>query len=438
MKILFAIAMLSALLALAAQEASAGYTQNLVVQVFDQDYRPVEGAQVYIEHQINAVSGTGKTKPKLTPSNGTVAASFTDWEELKSQTKYTYTLYVKYGSEVKSANMIAEDPPVDRTYSMQVSSYFVFVHVHDQLGKPLQAKVTIGNRTIQTESSGDAHFQLPPGKYNVKAEIGGVVRNADLNLDRDQALAIEFPRYKLEVSVIDDYKRPLSAQIDLDSESRNTSQDGKALFENVTSEQPKLTVRYNESFKKLQPNLKKDSAVVVVFDLTAPIVQELHHAIQKNGEVVVDAYVQEPGGAASGISGVSITYEVGGVTTSVPAYTVGYNSFEAKIPPVPKDTLVKYTVKATDREGNSGFATGTYIIPTEKKKVEVKKVDEGIFGIKIGWEFVVLAVLTLGVAGYGVFYYKKKKHEEELRGEVEVELPESKEGEPPPTLPPQA
>ncbi len=434
---LFAILLaILAALAVLPQQASAGYTQQLTVQVFDQDYRPVEGAQVYVEHQINAVVGTGKTKPKLTPANGTVDVSFTVWEELKNQVSYNYVLFAKYGDEVKSASLIAEDPPVKRTYSLQVNSYFAFVHVHDQTGKPLEASVTIGNTTLKTGSNGDARFQLPPGKYNARVEIGQAVRNSDLDLSKDQALAIEFPRYRLEVTVTDDYKRPLQAQVDLDSESKNTSLDGKVFFENVTNEQPKLSVRYNDSFRKLQPNLKKDSSVSVVFDLTRPIVQELHHSIQKNGEVVVNCYVQEPGAAASGISGVSITYDVGGVTTSVPAYTVGYNSFEAKIPAVPKDTLVKYTVKATDKEGNSGFATGTYIIPTEKKKVEVKKQDDGLFGIKLGWELVILAALSLGVAGYGALYYRKKKHEEELKNDVGVEMPPQQEGQRPPVLPP--
>ena len=44
--------------------ASAKYTEYLKVQVFDQNYRAVDGAQVYVQYQLNAVAGQVKTKPK--------------------------------------------------------------------------------------------------------------------------------------------------------------------------------------------------------------------------------------------------------------------------------------------------------------------------------------------------------------------------------------
>ena len=436
--LLFALAMLL----FASHCLSAGYTQKLLVQVFDQDYRPVEGAQVYVEHQVNSVVGDAKTKPVSTKANGTADISFTDWEELSGQTKYTYTLYTKYGSEVESAVLTVTDTSAVRVYSMQVKAHYAFVSVHDQKGKPLAASVTVGNTTRKTDVGGMARFQLPPGKYTAKAEINGAVRNRDLSLDKDQNIEIEFPLYTVKITVIDDYKRPLAAQVDLDGAAKNTSADGIAVFENVSNEQPKVTVRYNESFRKLQPNLKQESSMLVVFDLTKPVIQELHHSIQKNGEAVINAYVQEPGASASGISGVSITYEVGGVTTSVPAYTVGYNSFEAKIPVVPRETLVKYTVKATDKAGNAGFASGTYTIALERKNVELKK-DNGFFGITLGWETIVVGLVAFGIVGYGVLYYRKRQqHEKDLEDEIGVEVPpQSPYSQPPvnpPTLPPQA
>jgi len=415
-------------------ETFAGYTQRLHVQIFDQDYRPVEGAQVYVEHQLNAVAGNTRTKPKPTAANGTVDIIFTDYEEITDSTDYTYTLYAKYGSQVKSAKLISSNSSDStvRSYSLQVGAYYAFVRVHDQAGMPLPASITIGNATKKADAAGEAHFQLPTGPYDVKAEMNGVARNRNITLGKDQVVEIIFPLYRLNITVMDDFKQPLVAQVELNGALSNTSQDGKAYFENISSEQPKLAIRYNESIKKLQPNLKQDSAITVVFDLTKPVVQDLQHSIQKTGEAVIDAYVQDAGPAASGIGAVSVTYEVNGVTALVPAYTIGYNSFEAKIPVQPKDTLVKYTVKVTDREGNAGFRTGTYVIPSEKKIVEIKKKDEGFFGITLGWEMIA-GFLALGIIAYGaVVYFKKKKHAQEM--ETEVELPPQS----PPASPPQA
>ncbi|MEM4348379.1 MAG: carboxypeptidase-like regulatory domain-containing protein [Candidatus Anstonellaceae archaeon] len=394
----------------------AGYTQKLLVQVFDQALRPVSGAEVYVEYQVNSVIGYAKTKPKLTSENGTAEITFTSWEELESQTKYTYTLYVKYGSELKTANLVVEKPPRDRTYSMQVTAFFAVVHVRDQTGKPLSAKITIGNKTLMTGIGKDAVFQLPPGKYNVRAEIDGTVKNADLILDKDQTVVIEIPRYKLEVQVLDDFARPLEAEVELETQKKNTI-EGLVRFENLTNERPQLTVRYNQSFKRMTLNLKTDDKVQIVFDRTAPKIADMYHSIQKSGEAVVNVYVQEPGSKASGIATVVLYYEIGNITSSVSAYTIGYNTYEAKIPPVPKDMPVRYTVKVTDREGNEGIASGTYTIPTEKKKDEKKK-EEGLFDMNFGLEHYGAAFLFVLAIMYVIKYYQKKKKEKELEREM--------------------
>ena len=410
----------------------------MVVQVFDQDLRPVEGAMVYVNHQLNSVAGYSMSKPVPTAANGTVSLSFTDWEELEGQTLYTYTLYVKYGSQVQSATLIA-DPSKTRTYSMLVSAYYAFVSVHDQAGRHLSALVTIGNTTKQTDGGGKATFQLQPAKYSVRTEINGVVKNTDLNLVKDQALDVEFPMYSVRVSVTDDFKRPLAAQVSLDGAVENTS-GGTAMFQNVSDEQPKIAVMYNSSIKKLQPDLKNGVTFTVVFDLTAPTIQEVHSSVQQDGTTLVDAYVLEPGAAASGISGVSISYSVGSVSTQVPTYTIGYGSFEARIPVVPKDTPVAYTVKATDREGNVVTETGTYTIPSEKKQPVAAKTDTGAFGTGLDWGTAGAGALVLAAAAYAALYYRgKKKHEKELQEEMELE-PSSKAppAQSPPPAPPQA
>ncbi|MEM4554372.1 MAG: carboxypeptidase-like regulatory domain-containing protein [Candidatus Anstonellaceae archaeon] len=410
------LAMFGLCLLLLASWIYAGYTQRLLVQVFDQSLRPVSGAEVYVEHQVNSIIGYSKTKPKLTSENGTAEIVFTNWEELESQVKYTYTLYVKYGSELKTANLLVENPPKDRTYSMFVTAYFAVVHVRDQNGKPLAARVTIGNRTLMTDIGKDAVFQLPPGKYNVRAEVEGTVRNVDLVLDKDQSVVIEIPRYRLEVQVLDDFSRPLEAEVEIETQRKNTT-EGIAKFENLTNEKPQLVVRYNQSFKRMMLNLKTDEKVQIVFDRTPPKIVDMHHSIQKSGETLVNVYVQEPGPKASGIASVVLYYEIRNVTSSVSAYTIGYNTFEAKIPPVPKDLAVRYTVKVTDREGNEGSASGVYIIPTEKKKEEKKK-EEGLFGMNFGTEHYVGAFLALVLILYAISYYQKKKKEKELEKEM--------------------
>ena len=408
----------------------AKYTENLTVQVFDSFFRPVEGAQAYVDYELNSVKGNVKTKPKLTDSRGYTNILFTNYESIENETEYSYTLYVRYGDQLVSASLIAEDGETgayNRAYTMQVESYLAFVRVFDQNGKPLQANVTAGNATKPTDSTGRTFFALPPGNYTLKVERNDMVKNIPLVLDNatgDKSMDVLLSYYKLDILVQDDKRRPLSAQVEVNGVGSKTDSDGAAHFENITTISPLVIVMHGQGIKRLQPNLQASQSLEVTFDLEKPSIKDQYSTLSPSGVGVIRFFVEDLGPEASGIDDVSVSYEVAGAQNTLSVYTLGYNSFEVKIPAQPVGTLVKYTITVSDKEGNSAVGYGNYVVSLERGEPASANAsspemqmpstpNEGIF----------VGIVVLAVLAFAVIYYLNMKKRSEIS--------------PPPIAPPQ-
>lgn len=416
-----AIFLFSLALLFEAGMANAGYTEKLTVQVFDQQLRMVEGAEAYVSHQLNSVAGYTRTKPKLTNSSGLADLVFTSYEEIETQTEYSYTLYVKYGNQTKVSNHVAEKEPPEnpRVVSAEVQSRYVFARVLDQKGRPLGADITILEKTKKTDSAGSAAFQLPPGIYTVRAEREGSVQSRQVNLEKSDA-AVEFSMglYPLLVKVSDDRKTPLVASVEINGAEKSTDANGTAQFENITDSQPQVLVMFGNLTKRTVVDLEKQGSLEVVFDTHPPAIKEMNAVVSKSGAGAISLFVEDAGALASGIDSVAVSYEVGGVERNTPAYTIGYNAFEAKIPAQPKGSAVRYFVKVTDKEGNAATRGGTYVVEADAPKknsttpiVPPKQQDLIDFG-RIDAFTGAIYMLVLLVVVYGVFYYLNKKKEQ--------------------------
>gem|GEM_PF-858177 len=404
---------------------SAAYTENLTVQVFDNYFRPVEGAQAYVDYELNSVKGRITTKPKPTDATGHVSILFTNYEPVEKETDFAYTLYVKYGDQLASASLIAADLAnmtyyvENRTYTMQVESYIAFVRVIDQNGKPLQANVTAGKATKQTDSSGSVFFALSPGNYTVKVERNDLVKNIPLALENatgDQSLDVLLSYYRLDLRVQDDRRRPLSAQVEVNGMSAQTDSDGFVHFENITTNTPQVIVVHGQGIRRIQPNLQAGSSLEVTFDVNKPSIKDQYSVISASGVGTIRFFVEDSGPEASGVDTVSVSYDVAGVQNSLSVYTIGYNSFEAKIPAQPAGTLVKYSISVSDKEGNSAVGQGEYVVsaggassggnasqPETPLPSDKPISNEGIF---VG--IAVIAVLAFAA----IYYFNRKKGSE--------------------------
>ncbi|MCX8174590.1 MAG: hypothetical protein N3E51_00075 [Candidatus Micrarchaeota archaeon] len=413
MRVIFAA--LACALLLFSSLLQAGYTERLTVQVFDQQLRPVEGAAVYVEHELNSVQGNVKTKPKFTNSSGLVDLVFTNYEQIPSETSYSYKLYVKYGDQLKTYSLIADDDfERQKVVSAEVVSYFVLISVHDQKGAPLDALVQVGDAVKKTDEYGRALFQLAPGNYDIRVEQDGHLVTSAVKADMDRSVDLTIGLYNLRVSVRDDQRKPLLASVSAGGQTVKTDKDGVADFYNLTEQKPEVTVVYRDSIKRIAVDLARQNSVEFTFDLVKPKVKELHAVVGADGGATVGVFVEDPGSSASGIDTVLVSYDVGGVESRVPAYAAGYNTFEARIPPQPEGTLVRYSVKVVDKDGNVGFGSGTYFIPISKKEeaeAPQPQKQEGFELSKVPLETLLLGIVFVVAVAYGAIYYLRKKDE---------------------------
>ncbi len=407
---------------------AAKYTENLTVQVFDQALRPVEGAQAYVEYELNSIKGDIKTKPKTIDSTGHANILFTNYEEIESSTIYAYTLYVKYGDQLVSASLIATDGE-NRAYTMNVESYIAFVRVMDQKGKPLAANVTVGGTTKQTSAGGTTYFALPPGAYTLKVERADLVKNTPLEIGADtgdRSIDVVLSYYSIDVRVRDDRRNPLSASVEVNGAEAKTNQEGVAHFDNITTDAPQVIVVYGQGIKRIQAMLQVSSVLDVTFDVNRPAIKDQISTISPSGVGTIRFFVEDTGPDASGVDTVSVSYEVGGVQNSLSVYAIGYNSYEVKIPSQPSGTLVKYTISVADKEGNADTSYGDYVVQAESQANTNGTGQEPPMTTSepLPGETVFVGIVALAVLAFAAIYYFNKK-----RGERAIE--------PPPVSPPQ-
>jgi len=410
---------------------SAKYTQNLTVQVFDYSLRPVEGALVYVEYELNSIKGTVKTKPKPTDSRGYANILFTNYEEIAKETNYAYTVYAKYGDQLPSASLIAGGGEnlsfSNRTYTLQVESYIAFVRVLDQKGRPLFANVTANGNTKETGASGSTFFALPPGNYTVKVERADLVKNLPLsiaNATGDRPIDVVLSYYSLDVSVMDDRRNPLLAQVEVNGVAGQTGDDGVAHFANITVDRPQVIVVYGQGIQRLTPDLAASPALDVVFDVNKPSIKEQYSTLSPTGVGTVRFFVEDLGPEASGIDTVSVSYEASGVQNRLSVYAIGYNSFEAKIPAQPPGTLVKYAITVSDKAGNSVVGNGNYVAPDSAGQAanSTGQPPPAQIGNLVSAEGIITGIVVLAVVAFAAIYYLNKRKEQSIQ---------------PPVLPPQ-
>ncbi|MCX6769158.1 MAG: carboxypeptidase-like regulatory domain-containing protein [Candidatus Micrarchaeota archaeon] len=404
---------------------SAAFTEWLVVQVFDHSYSVVEGAEVYAQFQNNAVAGTMKSKPVKTNSSGEAAFHFTNYEPLESSTEYSYTLYVKYGNFTTSNGLIAGNTTAatPRRYSFEIDAYYINAKVVDQNLKPLNATVTIDSLSFtnfeasaDTDSSGRVTFRVPIGTYNIRAEseVFSKSETVDVNSGTGNvAVELKVPQYTLQINVMDDHQKPLVAHVEIGEMQTQTGANGSVLIKNIGEVLPSVKITYMNQIKKLKPQLDRQALVEVVFDRTPPIIKDVYATVSKSGSGTITLFAEDNGIRASGVDTVTVVWEVNGVRIPVQTYAVGYNSFEAKIPPQAQGTVVKYVITVTDKEGNSETKAGSYAVPMDSTQEPPQpKPQTGLFG-GITIEAIAMGVFAFVIAAYAAVYYINKKKEEQ-------------------------
>ncbi|VVB58977.1 Uncharacterised protein [Candidatus Anstonella stagnisolia] len=406
MKKIFVIAVL----ALLAAQCLAMFTEKAQVQALDGELRPISNVSMYPIYQLNKRVGLVNGKPKSTNNDGYVNITFFNNEFDSSVAQGNWTLVVAYGGQ--SVQKAIEYVP-DRKWTIQVQLpvHYAFFLIVDQQGKPMQANVSIGNFTSATDGGGYARFHLPDGTYDYSVEAMGVVKQGSLAFSNDTTERVEVKRYTLQLFVVDENAAPLVASVLVLGNEYETDGAGKLVVEGLGESSVDADIEYLGKRRVVNLNLENGLETEVVLDKSPPIIKGAAANVV-DGAGRISFGIEDLGIKASGVdvnTSIRVTYVVGGTQEDAAVFPIGYGKYEAEIPIQPANTVVPYTIRVVDRDGNEAVEQGQYTVISGKtsKPTEVPGGNanpfEGVDVIQVIGAVVVLGILL------GLFVYVKKK-----------------------------
>lgn len=398
-----------ALLLLAAP-CAAMFTENARVQVLDSALRPIEGASAYPIYQLNYRTGLVSGKPKLTNKDGYVNVTFFNNEFDSAVAQGNWTLVVSYGN--KSVQKAVEYIPSRRwVVQVQLPVHYVYFLVTDQQGRAMPANVSIGNFIVATDGNGYARVHLADGAYAYSVEAMGVVKQGSIVVSNDTTEKVEVRRYTLMLSVVDDKGAPLQASVLVLGKEYQANEAGKLVVQGLGEESVDVDIEHGGRRKVVSANLESGREEEVVLDFGAPLIKDVSASVV-DGAGRVGFRIEDEGARASGVdvnTSIRVAYVAGGTQQDAIVFPVGYGRFEAEIPIQPANTVVPYTIRVVDRDGNEAAKQGEYTVVAKKAEKLTEVPTSG--GSWLGGVDAMQAVGGIAVAGLliGLFVYVKKR-----------------------------
>lgn len=393
----------------------AGFTGNATVQVLDTKLRPVEGAQVSVIYRLNDDNPNFVTAPRLTNERGMVNITFTNIEYNLKDDYYKFKMKATYQN--KSAQVDGDLKAQKPVYTITLPVHLLDITLLDEYNAPAPGRVTIGNKTVITDSAGMARFSLIEGGYSVKADYLGGSRTIYLNLSDDVSRVIVFRIFTPVVHVSDDQGKPLSAKVMLGNYTAQTDSNGDARFPQTTMQQTNATIEFGNLKIVRELAFDESDTAKVSLDLNAPKITDVNATYSK-GFVTLSATVADPGEFASGFGNNSefvVNYTIGQNKRRTYMYPLSVTRFQAEIPIIDPQQTIYYTLSASDISGNSMSVSGEFT--PEAPPAGTGGNSTGIIpsapaGTDFG-QIAMYAVAVIIVLGIVAYVISKKKEEEE-------------------------
>lgn len=416
---LFALALMLALLipALCAFDTTinGGWGEHVEVRVLDAHGRPIPGAVTSVTWPLTSTKWA-TTKDLATDANGRAFFNIDTYEFIASKVSYIFYVNASYDG-LKQQGTFDHQIGATSPRTITFNAYRVDLRIINQDKQPMSVDVVIdGTLRLHTDATGWAQIPLLKGSHEVAIQFGRSEQKTTLTVDDDMQAPITLRLYSLKMQVMDDLGTPLAAEVGGGAELLKTDASGSVLFQNQSDQNLKAIVYYGNLKKEVDVDLAMFDKTVVVFDTHAPIISE-PLSIFNGSTLIVRTKIADPGDFASGLgerrASIALSYTLPDQTKpkTVPMYMVGYDLFEAAIPIAGNVGDVRYTIVATDADGNTAQSTDVYTIQIDKPVVNVEtpyRPNESSPGFieQFGWVLVLVALMLIG-AGY--WYYNSRK-----------------------------
>jgi len=349
------------------------YNDSFSIRVLDAKFRPVPDADVFVRYQYSGSVGTeGKGTyhilgPKVTNQSGMVNVYISNIETVKSRLECGIDINASIGgtTSTKETFANAHSNPVD----VQVNVYPVQFFVHDQRNVPIAgAKVTVGTEDGSTNENGYVTIFAPKGKANYLISYKDGKQTGSFTVNDDVVYSAVLPYNSLAFDVVDDLGNTLAATVFFQNKSVELGPDGHYFNPSIFGDQIDFTVTYSGITKQLTMFPVVENTTRVVFDFGSPTLANVTQSTA-DGSTRLFINIFDPGQYASGVnpSSVQVTYRTESGTqytdwTKATAYAISKNNFAVDFPSFAPNSIVKFKIEASDREGNRASLTGSFTV----------------------------------------------------------------------------
>lgn len=396
----------------------AMWGEQVTVRVLDAHGRPLPNAMVNATWELSPTKGNATTKNRPTAANGRVSFNLDNVDFDPDTTNYRYIVRVGYGNASAEEEFLAGNGSMPRT--LQLPVYWITFFVRDREMRPIGLPLRVDDRyTLRSDVNGMAMLPLDVGNHTVSARFSDLDKHVTFEVKEDDGINVTLRLYNLAVRAIDDTGAPLAAEVYAGSASKPTNASGWANFYNLTDSHPPLTAYFGRYRKTALLNLDLDGRMVLIFDTHPPVIENVQSQ-WKGRYLQVRAVIRDLGEYSSGLREGNASIEIyyipaSGRQSRLPMYAVGYNLFEGLVPLTGGAQQVRYTIQATDAEGNSRSTSDIFVVPTPEDGGSNGTGEQPPVGaVRTNWlpDWGLPVLIALGLtvlAGGGYWYYRNKK-----------------------------
>ncbi|MGB9694302.1 MAG: hypothetical protein ACPLYF_05600, partial [Fervidobacterium sp.] len=331
---------------------------------------------------------------KITNDSGQASFSFMNTvdESFGKCVERIYTITAEFGGYTNST--IGQVNGTNKNYQLWLPFIMQTISVRDASNNSIMnATVTALNTSFYTDISGNAYILLPVGmNTQVLVTYGNVSKQITANPSLQSYTIVNLQVYNLKVSLTDENGNILKGKIRYNDEEKVLEGDF-VTFEKFSDLNPTFYVIVNNVTKRISEKVTSDN-LVLRFDLTPPIISNVETRVSNN-RLYITATVVDGGRYPSGISSYPLLSYVGNATqdSNMKMFFVGNSRYETSIP-LSGNEEIKYTITATDAQGNSAQYSDSYYSSFKPEK-EIEKVTKGGFS----W------ITFLGIFVFAVIIY---------------------------------
>ncbi|MBI5227458.1 hypothetical protein HY988_02615 [Candidatus Micrarchaeota archaeon] len=346
-------------------ECVGGYNDTFYARVLDAKLRPVSNALVSATFDRGATFGPqylttpNRTTDNLGQTQFTLINQGTNSRTLDCKIKLVGQVDAVSNTTTIEANVHGD------IVDIFLSVYPVLITVKDQFGVPLpNAVVTFDNTTLKADDSGSMLMFNTIGKHNYLVNYLDGKEAGTFEIAGDERKDIVIPYHSIGIVVMDEYGKPLDADISIFNKIYQTK-NGQFAYAKSFGDQISYKVDYNGS--EIQGNIIPESKpnVTVVYDLNAPVFQNIKDITTDNRPQLI-IQVVDLGQYASGVEAksVRVNYRIQKgeeqVWTSATTFTSGKNTFTTQFPVIEPNSIVQFHIEAQDKAGNIALLDGSF------------------------------------------------------------------------------